>query len=492
MFKLKNSAVSKLCIILLAAAFICLSVNGCGKEQNTSSETSDVTSVGGNSTVSVQPSKEISLVESSKEPSKEESSKLIEPTVEPVDNLSVSNVEKNSVTLNWSASQNASGYEIYRTADDINNKYEKIKTLNGGQFEKYTDDTVESGRQYYYRVKAFIIENKTCYYSKASIVNVTTAISDIEELYASSQGSEEITIQWNTVSGASGYVILRSDKNSGDEYERIKTITDCDITQYTDQSLTAASQYSYQVKPYRSVDGKRYYGGYATVRTYTTPKTPSVKLSYKDNKITAKWSETEGAEGYDIYMSTMEEGNYNSLGSTTETEFTTDKVKSNNIYYIRVRGYFTIDGEKKQGNYKTVSITCGKVPTVHGYNVGTTYIEISLEKQHMWYYKEGKLIVSTDVVTGTKNSHDTPTGLYYVINKASPARLVGETWDVQVNYWLGVTYDGVGIHDSTWRYSGYGGNIYTYDGSHGCINTPYDEVKKIYDNCKENTPVVIY
>ena len=56
-----------------------------------------------------------------------------------------------------------------------------------------------------------------------------------------------------------------------------------------------------------------------------------------------------------------------------------------------------------------------------------TYIEVDLENQHMWYYKDGKLIVSTDVVTGYKNAHDTPTGLYYVINKASPAELVGET-----------------------------------------------------------------
>lgn len=491
LFKLRKSVVSRLLAICFAAAVMCLSVTGCGKESNPSSASSVSSSVNESFNISAESLEESSKESSSDISSKEESSKIIEPTVEPVAKFSVLNVEKNSVTLKWTASSNASGYEIYRALNEDNN-FEKIKTIKDNKTEEYTDNGVESGKLYYYRIRAFIFENDKYYYSSGTLTNAATTLSDVEGLYSSSQGAEEITIEWNVVSGASGYIISRKDENTDGEYNLIETLSDGDTTVYTDQSLTAASQYSYQVKPYKTVDGKRYYGGYATVDAWTVPKTPSVKLSYKDSKITATWSEAEGAEGYDVYMSTMEEGNYESVGSTTETEFTTDKVKNNNIYYIRVRGYYTINGEKKQGGYETASIICGNVPKVHGYDVGTTYIEISLDKQHMWYYKNGKLIVSTDVVTGYKNAHDTPTGLYYIINKSSPARLVGETWDVQVNYWLAVTYDGVGIHDSTWRYSGYGGNIYTYDGSHGCINTPHDEVKKIYDNCEENTPVVIY
>lgn len=92
-----------------------------------------------------------------------------------------------------------------------------------------------------------------------------------------------------------------------------------------------------------------------------------------------------------------------------------------------------------------------------------------------------------------KYARDTTTGLYNVYNKESPARLVGETWDTDVNYWMAVTYDGIGIHDSVWRYNyEYGGNTYTYDGSHGCINTPFDKVQEMYQKVKVGTPVVIY
>ena len=57
--------------------------------------------------------------------------------------------------------------------------------------------------------------------------------------------------------------------------------------------------------------------------------------------------------------------------------------------------------------------------------------------------------------------------------------------------WMRLTWSGVGIHDAWWRYS-FGGNIYTYDGSHGCINTPSDAMNVFYDNSYEMMPVVIY
>ena len=108
----------------------------------------------------------------------------------------------------------------------------------------------------------------------------------------------------------------------------------------------------------------------------------------------------------------------------------------------------------------------------------------------------GKLLVETDVVTGNNDGeHDTPKGVWYVLYKDSPATLVGENdeYRTEVTYWMPITYGGVGIHDSSWRGSGeYGGDTYTYNGSHGCINTPYDKVEKIYKNLDAGTPVIVY
>ena len=40
---------------------------------------------------------------------------------------------------------------------------------------------------------------------------------------------------------------------------------------------------------------------------------------------------------------------------------------------------------------------------------------------------------------------------------------------------------GIGLHDASWR-SEFGSDIYLYNGSHGCVNLPYDAAKIIYEN----------
>lgn len=64
----------------------------------------------------------------------------------------------------------------------------------------------------------------------------------------------------------------------------------------------------------------------------------------------------------------------------------------------------------------------------------------------MWYYKNGKLVVETDVVTGNYGTNDTPKGAYSIIYKASPATLMNNS---HVTFWLPFTSDGCGIHDAS-------------------------------------------
>ena len=51
-------------------------------------------------------------------------------------------------------------------------------------------------------------------------------------------------------------------------------------------------------------------------------------------------------------------------------------------------------------------------------------------------------------------------------------------------------YGAVGLHDATWRWS-FGGDIYTYNGSHGCVNLPLNTAAYIYNNVPTGTTVKI-
>lgn len=124
-------------------------------------------------------------------------------------------------------------------------------------------------------------------------------------------------------------------------------------------------------------------------------------------------------------------------------------------------------------------------------DIGKTYVEINLTAQHMWFYKDGQLIVDTDVVTGDHNNGwDTHTGIYGIMYKERDATLVGEGYNSAVEYWMPF-YANTGIHDASWRNS-FGGDIYINDGSHGCVNTPPANAEKIYNNIEKGVPVVVY
>ena len=128
--------------------------------------------------------------------------------------------------------------------------------------------------------------------------------------------------------------------------------------------------------------------------------------------------------------------------------------------------------------------------------VGDTYIEISIDNQTMWFYKNGELLVETPIVTGcVAQGHGTPRGAYQLNNKAVNQTLTSvnpdDPYESFVNFWLPFIDNSYGIHDASWRYY-YGGSIYYYNGSHGCVNTPYNSVRTIYNNIEVGTPVIIY
>lgn len=126
-------------------------------------------------------------------------------------------------------------------------------------------------------------------------------------------------------------------------------------------------------------------------------------------------------------------------------------------------------------------------------DIGNSYVEIDYTNQRMWYYKNGTLIVDTPIVTGNvAKGTESPEGIFCLVGKSEDEVLKGEGYATPVEYWMPF-FGGVGIHDAdSWRGSAYGGTIYQYSGSHGCINTPTANAAAIYSNIEVGTPIVCY
>ncbi len=125
-------------------------------------------------------------------------------------------------------------------------------------------------------------------------------------------------------------------------------------------------------------------------------------------------------------------------------------------------------------------------------DIGYTYVEVCISLQEMWCYQDGVCIVDTPVVTGNPNKGNaTPSGGVWAIDaKKENAVLVGEGYQSPVDYWMPFNGD-VGIHDMQAR-AYFGGSIYLSNGSHGCVNTPYEQAKTIFNTVEVGTPVIVY
>lgn len=128
----------------------------------------------------------------------------------------------------------------------------------------------------------------------------------------------------------------------------------------------------------------------------------------------------------------------------------------------------------------------------HGANdYGNTYVEINLTAQHLFFYKDGKLLTESDFVSGNvSKGWGTPAGAFPLTYKQRDATLTGEDYKTPVSYWMPFN-GGIGLHDANWR-SSFGGTIYKTGGSHGCINLPPSVAKTIYENISAGMPVLCY
>ena len=133
-----------------------------------------------------------------------------------------------------------------------------------------------------------------------------------------------------------------------------------------------------------------------------------------------------------------------------------------------------------------------------GNDYGSTYAEVDLTNQMVYFVQNGQVVLSSACVTGNPNNgNGTPQGVYSLAYKELDSVLRGEKrpdgsyeYESPVKYWMPFN-GGIGFHDATWQ-SSFGGSRYLTNGSHGCINLPYDVAGQLYNLISAGTPVVCH
>lgn len=153
---------------------------------------------------------------------------------------------------------------------------------------------------------------------------------------------------------------------------------------------------------------------------------------------------------------------------------------------------------RKSGTIEPVYSNIAYVRTDDGKDIGDTYVEVDISRQHLWLYKDGNVVLESDFVSGRPtNNWASNVGVGQILSKAHNTKLRGTnfdgvtTYETPVAYWMPIGWDGEGFHDAPWR-SSFGGSIYLTKGSHGCFNLPPSVAKALYENVDPVTPVVVY
>lgn len=118
------------------------------------------------------------------------------------------------------------------------------------------------------------------------------------------------------------------------------------------------------------------------------------------------------------------------------------------------------------------------------------YVEVDLSSQTVRVVDNYEEVLNCYVVTG-KPGNDTNEGYTEILDKTYNRPLVGPTWNVDVNYFFPFNYSEEGFHDASWRDS-FGGNIYTYNGSHGCVNMRRSDVEIMDEHVEVGTKVLVH
>jgi large repetitive protein len=154
------------------------------------------------------------------------------------------------ISLNWDDMNGASGYKVYRKAENASD-YSEVGTTD---VSEYVDLTAAIGTIYDYQVTQLNVagvESRRSEAAQAAFVDHRAKPVAPADLTVSRVEANAIVLQWTASGGADGYRITRSTTENG-AYTEVAAVTGESITTYTDSSANTSVPQYYRVVAYNT------------------------------------------------------------------------------------------------------------------------------------------------------------------------------------------------------------------------------------------------
>lgn len=227
-------------------------------------------------------------------------------------------------------------------------------------------------------------------------------------------------ISWSAASKVSGYEILKFD-SAKNAYVHLANVSSSQ-TSYKVSSLKNSTAYYYQIRAYKTVNDKNYYGEAGnTVFTFIKPskvKLTSVTLS--KTTLNVEWKKVN-CSGYEITYTTDSKFKKGlktvKIKNPKTVKKAIKKLKKNKKYYVKVRAYTDYNGVRYYGDRSTMlsSYYSNVYATYYSYYVNnkdrTTNLKIASKKINGTIIQPGetfdfnKVVGSRTAAKGYKKAH---------------------------------------------------------------------------------------
>ncbi|KZX11904.1 CAP domain-containing protein [Methanobrevibacter filiformis] len=177
-------------------------------------------------------------------------------------NLKKLKITNNKISFNWSKQSAATGYQVFKYNSKTKN-FELLKTLIGNKNNSVIIKS-KSATSHIYKIRSYKKYNNEMIYSPSSSKLKITTNPDKITISKIVSIKNKITIKWNKVPRVTGYEIYSKD----DTKFKVKKIVKKGTNTFIDYGLKN-KRYSYKVRGYKTVDGKKTYGSFSSVKTKT-------------------------------------------------------------------------------------------------------------------------------------------------------------------------------------------------------------------------------
>lgn len=277
-----------------------------------------------------------------------------------VTTFTASQTTSRTVTLKWDKNADATGYVVEQYKGG---KWTQILKTTGNTTLQCTASSLAPETRYSFRMKSYKKTGSAVVYSDYTNIAATTRIACVSGLTAKSSTVSSVTLSWNKVASATGYVveIYKGGKWNTVLTTKNNTALSCKVT-----GLAAGSTYKARIKCYRLANGAYSFSEYleADVNTKIANVTGFKSSGNTASSITFSWNKNTAATGYivEIYKGGKWTQILNAKSNTTLT-CTATGLSANATYSVRIKSFKKTTATTYFSDYLTFSADT-RIPNV--------------------------------------------------------------------------------------------------------------------------------